>query len=157
MLDPPLVNACHPRCDRERRPATAPGMHRRRVEQQSDHARRVGQLDERSPVDGRRTAIRSHQPDDHLQRGGLPGAVGPEETGDGSGFAAQRDVADDRHLFVALGESGCRDHVATLNRPMRRRIGRTATIRRPKGGWPLPTFGLSLVAVSTFVDLARGP
>ena len=112
VLDPSRVNACQPRCDRERRPATAPGMHRRRVEQHSDHARRVGQLDERSPVDGRRTAIGSHQPDDHLQRGGFAGAVGPEKTGDGPGFAAQRDVTHDRHFVVALGESGCRDHVA---------------------------------------------
>jgi len=133
VLDPPRVNACQPRCDRERRPATPPGMHRRRVEQRPDHARRVGQLDERSPVDGRRTAIGSHQPDDHLQRGGFAGAVGPEKTGDGPGFAAQRDVADDRYLLVALGESGCRDHVASLNRPMRQRIRRTATVGGPRG------------------------
>ena len=31
VLDPPGVNAGHPRSDRERRPATAPGMHRRCV------------------------------------------------------------------------------------------------------------------------------
>jgi hypothetical protein len=132
-------------------------MHRRRVEQRPDHTRRVGQLDELSAVDARSAALGSHQPDDHLQRGGVAGAVGPEETGDGPGFAAQRDVAHDRTLVVALGESGCRDHVASLNGPVGRRIGRTATIRCPKGDWPPSTFGRSSVAVSTFVDVARWP
>ena len=42
VLDPTRVNAGHPGGDRERRPATASGMHRGRVEQHSDHACRVG-------------------------------------------------------------------------------------------------------------------
>jgi len=44
-----------------------------------------------------------------------------------------------------------------LNRPVHRRIVRTATIGCPKGRRPLPTSRLSLVAVSTFVDVAAPP
>ena len=58
VLHPPRVDARHPRGDRQGRAPGSAGVHRGRVEQRADHPGRVGQLDERAAVDGRRSRDR---------------------------------------------------------------------------------------------------
>ena len=51
--------------------------------------------------------VRLYQPDDHVERGGLSRAVGPQQSDDLSLVDVDRDVVDDRAGFVFLDEFAC--------------------------------------------------
>ncbi len=55
-----------------------------------------------APEEGGVSAGRLRQPQQHPQSGRFPGAVGSEETSNGSGFNVERQVVDGKHLPVSL-------------------------------------------------------
>src|SRR5438034_266697 len=50
--------------------------------------------------------VARHEPDDHVEGGGLAGTIGPEESHDLTAGELERQVAHDLTGLVALGESG---------------------------------------------------
>lgn len=62
-------------------------------------------------VDGGVAAGRGVEAEDHAESGGLSGAVGAEEAGDGAGADGEAEVLDDGGVPVPLGEVLCSDHV----------------------------------------------
>ena len=83
---------------------------------------------------------RRGEPADHPQGGGLAGAVGPEEAGDGAGLADERDVVDGELRAVALGEVVDGDHglQPDRRRPVERLSADRAMAYRPRS-MPMPT------------------
>ena len=79
----------------ERLAAPAPGVLRRRVEQDPDAPAGVRQVAVAPAEDPGLAAVGLGQADEHPHRGGLAGAVGAEEARDGARLAAERDVGDD--------------------------------------------------------------
>ena len=90
--------------DGERLAAPAPGVLRRRVEQDPDAPAGVGQVAVAPAEDPGPPAVGLGQADEHPQRGGLAGAVGAEEARDGARLAAERDIGDDGASAASLGE-----------------------------------------------------
>src|SRR5674476_329698 len=70
----------------------APGVHRLGVEQRADLLHGGAVLVVAPAVDGHRAARGVVQTDDQPHRGGLPGAVRAEETGDFAGLHGERDI-----------------------------------------------------------------
>ncbi|MCY1418654.1 hypothetical protein D9M71_342180 [compost metagenome] len=55
-------------------------------------------------VDAYHALVGADQTDDHVETGGLAGAVGAEQADDLAAVDAHADVADDLAAFVALGK-----------------------------------------------------
>src|SRR5687767_6084232 len=75
-------------------------------------------------------AVRAHQADDHVERGGFSRAVRPEETDDLALPDLDGDVAHDLSTFVDLDEMRCRE-------PQRRWFGHVAREINTSGGQAL--------------------
>jgi hypothetical protein len=88
----------------ERLAAPAPDKLRRGVEQDPDAPAGVWQVAVAPAKDPGLAAVGLGEPDEHPHRGGLAGAVGAEEAGDGARLTAERDVGDDGASAVSLGE-----------------------------------------------------
>jgi hypothetical protein len=69
-----------------------------------------GRVDRAVPVDERVPGIGPEHRVQHAQRGGLAGAVGPEEAGDAAVWRAQTDVAHGRDRAEVLVEVSGLDH-----------------------------------------------
>src|SRR5215210_3129820 len=98
------------RGDGERLAAAAPGVLRRRVEQDPDAPAGVRQVAVALAEDPRLAAVGLGQAGEHPHRRGLAGAVGANEARDGARLAAERDIGDDRAAPESLGESLGFDH-----------------------------------------------
>ncbi|MNP56156.1 hypothetical protein D3C76_1508600 [compost metagenome] len=55
-------------------------------------------------VDAHHALVGADQPDDHVEAGGLAGAVRAEKADDLPAFDAHADITDDLAAFVTLGE-----------------------------------------------------
>jgi hypothetical protein len=74
------------------------------LERGPDGAGRVRQVAVADAADGRGAAVRRRQAEQHPQRGGLAGAVGPEEAGDPAGPDLEGQVVNGGDSTVPLGE-----------------------------------------------------
>ena len=120
--------------DGERLAATAPGVLRRRVEQDPDAPAGVGQVAVAPAEDLGVAAVGLGEADEHPHRRGLAGAVGAEEARDGARLAAEGDIRDDGAPPELPGESFGFDHPGRL---AARRVcdhGLRATLAEPNGG-----------------------
>ena len=102
------------RGDGERLAAAAPGVLRRRVEQDPDAPPGIRQVAVAAAEDPGLAAVGLGQADEHPHRRGLAGAVGAEEARDGARLAAERDVGDDGAPAELLGECFGFDHACSL-------------------------------------------
>jgi len=85
------------------------------VQRRPDGPRRVGQVAVADPVDGRRAAVRGGQAEQHPQRGGLAGAVGPQEAGDPAGPDLEAQAVDGGDGAVPLSQVEDLYHLAVLS------------------------------------------
>ena len=90
----------------------------RRFENRADTPDRIHELAVSLAVDGRAACGRPHETEQDAQRRRLPGAVGPEETGDAAVCDAERETVDRGRLPIALAEVGDLDHAAILGKPI---------------------------------------
>jgi hypothetical protein len=102
-------------------------------------------------VDERASGGRAREPDDHLQRGRLAGAVRPEEAGDSARANDEGQVVDRLHVAVVLRQALDHDrrgrlrnvrrlHTTRIAQLVLARIGREAELRlRPKANGDYPT------------------
>src|SRR5665811_1876486 len=88
----------------------APGVHRLGVEQRADLLHGGAVLVVAPAVDGHRAARGVVQTDDQPHRGGLPGAVRAEETGDFAGLHGERDIVHGRLGSITPGKAVGLDH-----------------------------------------------
>ena len=83
----------------------APGMEAGRLEHGADVTDRLVEVAVWLTVDGCRAGRRGHQPEQHPQRRGLPGAVGAEEPDDPAGRELHGEVVDGDDVAEAFGET----------------------------------------------------
>ncbi len=88
----------------------APAVHGLGVEQRADLPRRVGQAAEGVSPDRDVPGRGPVQPEDHAHGRRLPGAVGPQEAGDGPRPHLEGKVVHGRLGAVALRQADCLDH-----------------------------------------------
>src|SRR5690606_22545193 len=63
-----------------------------------------------APVEHDAAVVGRHQADDHVEAGGLAGAVGAEQADNLAGVQRQPEVADDLARPVALAQAFCEQH-----------------------------------------------
>jgi hypothetical protein len=83
--------------------------------------------------------VARYEANDHVEAGGLAGAVGPEQADDFAGMQVEAEILDDFALLVAFGERARRQHQL----PAGRALGWMVVITRP------PSPPLSMLPVST--------
>jgi hypothetical protein len=84
-------------------------VHGRRVQQRADLAQGRAQAPVGPAADQRTTPVRTVQTEDHPHRGGLAGAVGPDESGDPAGSHREGQVVYRGRAAEPLGEAACLD------------------------------------------------
>jgi len=107
------------------------GIERRRLGQVSDRAPRGERVAEDVVARDRRRAVGGRQEArQHAHRGGLAGAVGPEEAHDFAGLHREGDVRDRHQIAVSLGEAARFDHARLRGaRPERNSSTTVSTVR----------------------------
>src|SRR5690606_29002576 len=81
------------------------------------------QVADGSPVELDRPAVRGDQPDDHVEAGGLAGAVRPEQADDLAAGDVERDVLDDLAAVIRLHQLAHRQAAVGARGVARRGIG----------------------------------
>ena len=84
------------------------------IQQGADLAQRRRQLPVGAAIDLDRSRRRLVQPHDHAHGGGLPGAVGAEEAGDGAGLDGEGNVVDGDLVAVLFGQVDGLNHGESL-------------------------------------------
>ena len=119
----------------------AGGVEAGRLERSTDDAHGRGDPVVGPAADRRRAGGGGDETEQAAQRGGLAGAVRPEEAGDPSGLHDEREVVDGEHLTEPLGQALDRDgesaaHTRTL--PQGAGAGPVSQNRRVRPGSPPP-------------------
>jgi hypothetical protein len=85
-------------------------MHGLRVQQCADLSHRAVLLGERLAVDGDRPRRRTVEAEDQPHRGGLSGAIRPQEAGHMAGPYRERQIVDGDPVAVSFGQTPYLDH-----------------------------------------------
>lgn len=104
LVDAPGRQAHHCGGDGEDFASGAAGVLRGRVQQDADFQSGVRQVDEAVTQDVCGAVGGRGETDDDAHRGGLPGAVRAQESGDAPGAGGESDIVDGGVLVVALGD-----------------------------------------------------
>ena len=87
------------------------------VQNRADRVNRIVDLDEWPAMDRGRAGRGVHEPEQHPQRGRLPGAVRAQEADDPALVDGERQIVDGDDLAEVLGQSGDLDRVAHSRYP----------------------------------------
>ena len=108
----------------------ATGVHRAGLQQGTDLGERCPVLGIRAAVHGDPAGGRRVQADDHAHRGGFPGAVGSQKTGDDSRSHGETQIAHGCFVAVLLGEIAGLDHLHSFACSQSMTVGVSGSVDR---------------------------